>query len=216
MHRRPRLTYANVAATIALVIAVGGGTVFAAVQLSKNNVRSRHIAPKQVKNSDIAPNAVTSRKIKNRTVSPGDLAVGLLSKVVDVKGSSSGGPQGALNVVGPVPLPLTGTTSFTSAPGQVVALVAEAQFTFASANPGMFCSPSVQLLIDGEETRAFVGPESNDSATAVTRLARDADGPYGLIDPGTPHTVGAQLRGDTDCTPGSTLDRVEVRIVQIG
>lgn len=214
MNSRPRLTYANVAATLALVLAVGGGTVFAAVQLSKNNVRSRHIAPKAVKTSDIAPSAVTSRKIKNRTISPADLTVGLLNQVVDAKGSATGGPQGATNVLGPVPVPLTGTTTFTSG-GQVIALAAEAQFTFASANGGMNCSPTIGLLVDGEETRLFVSPESNATTTPVTRLGRDADGPYGLVDPGSPHTVTAQLFGDTNCTPQSTLDRLEVRIVEI-
>src|SRR5215212_4100622 len=120
MHRRPRLTYANVAATVALVIAVGGGTVFAAVRLGKNSVHSRNIAPKAVKNSDIAPNAVTSGKIKNRAVGPADITVGLLNQIVDAKASASGGPQGAVNVPGPAPLPLTGKTTITPGSGQVV------------------------------------------------------------------------------------------------
>ena len=216
MSRRPRLTYANVAATLALVIAVGGGTVFAAVQLSKNNVRSRHIAPKAVKKSDIAPNAVTGRKIKNRSVFPGDLAVGLLNKVVDVRGSARGGPQGDLGVVGPVPAPLTGVTRFTSAPGEVVALAGEARFILASTTAGQNCDAVVRLFVDGQPTRVFISPEGNDTVTPVTRLARDADGPYGLLDPGTTHQISAELSGDVHCTPASTVDRLEVRIVQIG
>lgn len=216
MHRRPRLSYANVAATVALVLAVGGGTVFAAVQLSKNNVRSRHIAPKAVKNSDIAPNAVTSRKIRNRGVSPADLTVGLLNQVVDVKAAATGGPQSPVNLAGPTVVPLSGTTTFTPGAGQVTALAAEARFTLATTNALNPCSPDITLSLNGDQTRVFVSPESTNSTTAVVRLGRDADGPFGLINPGTQMTITAQLLGDPDCTAASTLDRVEVRVVQIG
>jgi hypothetical protein len=54
---RPRLTYANVIATLALFLALGGGA-YAAVQLPKNSVGA-----KQLKN-----NAVSSAKIKNGAV----------------------------------------------------------------------------------------------------------------------------------------------------
>ena len=214
MKRGPRLTFANVAATVALMIAVGGGTVFAAVQLTKNSVKSRHIAPKAVKNSDIAPNAVTSRKIKNQAVGVGDITVGLLNQVVDLKASAQGGPQSPVNVAGTTPVPLTGTTTFTPGPGQVGALAAEAQFTIASIN-ATSCSPAIALMINGEETRLFANPDGNDTATPVVRLGRDADGPFGIVDPNTPLTVSAILIGDTSCTPQSTLDRLEVRYLAI-
>jgi hypothetical protein len=54
----PRLTYANVTATLALIIAVGGASAFAATQLAKNSVGA-----KQLKK-----NAVTASKIKNGAV----------------------------------------------------------------------------------------------------------------------------------------------------
>ena len=213
MDRRPRLSYANVAATLALVIAIGGGTVYAAVQLSKNSVKSRHIAPKAVKNSDIAPNAVTSPKIKNKTVGAGDLTIGLLNQVVDVKAAAKGGPL-AVNVAGPIPVPLTGATTITPGPGQVGALAAEAQFTLATTNAS-YCSPAVGLMVNGEETRVFVSPDGNNTGTPAVQLGRDADGPFGIIDPSAPLTISAILVGDTDCTAQSTLDRVEIRYVAI-
>ncbi len=49
----------------------------------------------------------------------------------------------------------------------------------------------------------------------MTSLGRDADGPFGLINPGVPLTISAQIRGDADCTPDSQLNRLVVRIVQI-
>lgn len=45
---RGRLSYANVMATLALFVALGGG----AYALSRNEVKSRHIAPDQVKAAD--------------------------------------------------------------------------------------------------------------------------------------------------------------------
>ena len=51
---RARLTYANVAATIALVAALGGGIALA---LERNSVKSRHIADGQVRVGDANPAA---------------------------------------------------------------------------------------------------------------------------------------------------------------
>jgi hypothetical protein len=74
---RSRLTYANVVATLALFVALGGGAV-AAVSLSKNSVKSRHIANGQVKRSDIGKNAVTSAKVKARSLLASDFKAGQL------------------------------------------------------------------------------------------------------------------------------------------
>jgi hypothetical protein len=216
MNLRSRLTYANVAATTALFLAVGGGTVYAAFNLGKNDVHSKNIAPKAVKTSDLAKNAVTSPKIKDGSVQPADLAAGVMAGLSsDVTGSATGGPRGGVNANTTTPLTLTGTTTFTPQAGQVSALAAQAQYTVAVTNALEFCSPSVFLLLNGEPTRIFLSPDNANSTTLVTRLANDADGPFGLISPGTPLTISAQLRGDPDCTANSTLDRVEVRIVQI-
>jgi hypothetical protein len=49
---RGRLTYANVMASVAVFIALGG-SAYAAVMLTNNSVRSRHIAPHAVRASDV-------------------------------------------------------------------------------------------------------------------------------------------------------------------
>src|SRR3954470_11383676 len=64
---RSRLTYANVIATLALFLALGG-TGYAALKLPKNSVGS-----KQIKK-----NAVTSTKVKNGSLKKGDFAAGQL------------------------------------------------------------------------------------------------------------------------------------------
>jgi hypothetical protein len=61
---RPHLTYANVAATLALVIAVGGGTAWAA-----QKIRTRNIAYHAVTASKVNYNAITASKVKNGSLS---------------------------------------------------------------------------------------------------------------------------------------------------
>lgn len=75
---RPRLTYANVIATLALFLALGGGAAYAATNLSKNSVGA-----KQLKK-----NAVTGAKVKDGSLSAGDFKAGQLP-------TGERGPQGA-------------------------------------------------------------------------------------------------------------------------
>ena len=51
-----RLTYANVMATVAVFLSLGGGAY--AMALANNNVKSKHIAPNAVRSSDIKNGAV--------------------------------------------------------------------------------------------------------------------------------------------------------------
>lgn len=217
MDLRSRLTYANVVATLALVLALGGGTVYAALRLGKNAVDSKNISAGAVKKSDLGKNSVTSPKVKDGAIQAGDIAAGVIPQLVaDVTGSATAGPQGGVNVVGPTPLPLNGTTTFTPGAGEVSALAAEGRFTIATTNAIDNCNPAVFVFVNGEPSRIFVNPESGeDSTTLVQASGRDAAGPYGLVDPGVPLTITAEVRGDDDCTATSQLDRLEVRILQI-
>lgn len=217
MNLRSRLTYANAVATLALVLAIGGGTVYAAIRLGKDSVHSRNIAKGAVKKSDLGKNAVTSPKVKDGAIKAGDIAAGVIPELeADVTGSATAGPQGGVNSDTSSPLPLTGKTTFTPREGEVAALAAEGRFTIATTNAAQFCQPAVRLLVNGEPTRVFVSPDNGgDSTTLVQALGRDADGPFGLIDPGTPLTITAELRGDVDCAATSRLDRLDVSIVQI-
>ena len=75
---RPKLTYANVIATLALFLALGGGAAFAATQLAKNSVGA-----KQLKR-----NAVSAAKVKDGSLLAKDFKAGQLPA----------GPQGAPGV----------------------------------------------------------------------------------------------------------------------
>lgn len=64
---RFRPNYANVTATLALVVALGSGAY--AAGLGRNAVKSRNIAPRAVKTSDLAKGAVKRSKIARGAVS---------------------------------------------------------------------------------------------------------------------------------------------------
>ena len=80
---RIRLSYANVMATVAVFIALGGGAYAAlslpagsvkSKQIAKNAVRAKQIAKRAVRKKELARNAVRSRKIKDGRVKSFDLA----------------------------------------------------------------------------------------------------------------------------------------------
>lgn len=78
---RPRLTYANVASTLALVVATSTGGAYAAAtigsaQIKDDAVKSRHIAAGNVKTPDLRDGAVTGAKLADGSVSAADLGDG--------------------------------------------------------------------------------------------------------------------------------------------
>jgi hypothetical protein len=82
--RRRRPTYADVAATVALLAATGTGGAYAAglvgsADIADNAVKTRHIAKGQVKSQDLKGNAVKGAKVKNGSLTGADLADGTVS-----------------------------------------------------------------------------------------------------------------------------------------
>ena len=96
-----RLSYANVVASLALFVALGG-SAFAAVQLSKGQVKTRHLAKSAVKAKKLAPNAVTSGKVRNGSLRAKDFRTGEL--VAGASGAQGPkGDTGATGATGPFP-----------------------------------------------------------------------------------------------------------------
>ena len=60
---RPHLTYANIISTLCLFIVLGGSS-YAAIQLSKGSVKTKHIAK----------NAVTTKKVRDASLLAQDFA----------------------------------------------------------------------------------------------------------------------------------------------
>jgi hypothetical protein len=77
-HRlRRHLTFANVVSVVALFVALGGSS-YAAVALTRNSIKSKHIGKGQVKRSDLARNAVNGEKVANGSLRAQDFAPGEL------------------------------------------------------------------------------------------------------------------------------------------
>lgn len=83
----PRLTYANVIASLALFIALGGAAVAAGLpknsvgpqQIKKGGVTAKALRKKAVTSGKIAPKAVTAGKLGPNAVLPGNLGPGIIS-----------------------------------------------------------------------------------------------------------------------------------------
>jgi hypothetical protein len=78
-HLRDKVTYANVVSTIALVLALGGATAFAASTLSKNSVGTKQLRK----------NAVTGVKVKDGSLTGADVNASTLGQVPSAKAADS-------------------------------------------------------------------------------------------------------------------------------
>jgi hypothetical protein len=92
---RSHLTYANVVATLALVIAVGGGVAYAAntvfsSDIVNGEVKSVDLGDGEVRNPDLAADAVGSAKIADRQVKNADLGLGASSSNTIADGGIQG------------------------------------------------------------------------------------------------------------------------------
>ncbi len=91
---RRRITYANVASTLALVLALGGTSY--ALTLPRNSVGASQIRAQAVGSSELRSNAVLGRHIRHGSITPGDLSA---STRESLRGAQ--GPQGPTGPTGP-------------------------------------------------------------------------------------------------------------------
>jgi hypothetical protein len=149
---RPKLTYANVVATLALLIAVGGASAFAATQLAKNSVGS-----KQLKK-----NAVTTAKIKKQAVTAAKVKEGTLT-----------GTQINASTLGTVPSAQTAQTANTLAPGEgwhVVGAPGEPAFEPGWESRPIPVDPNVAYYRDHEGIVHLRGVATGGGSGAIFRL----------------------------------------------
>ena len=95
-----RLTYANVMATVALFVALGGSS-YAALGLGRSSVGARELAPNAVRKSELANRSVGSGEVINGSLLSEDFRIAPRG----VKGSKGDrgptGPAGPRGVAGP-------------------------------------------------------------------------------------------------------------------
>ncbi|WP_068398985.1 hypothetical protein [Kribbia dieselivorans] len=92
------LSYANVASTLALVVAVGGGGVALAATLPNNSVGSAQVKNNSLIGADIKDNTLTGADVKDSSLTGTDIKNGSLTGS-DVKSRSLNGSKIALNTI---------------------------------------------------------------------------------------------------------------------
>src|SRR3954453_19480620 len=95
---RARLTYANVTATLALFIALGG-TTYAAATLPRNSIGNAQLRGNSVTAAKIRSKAVGSSEIKDRSIQLRDMSNNVRSGLRGAQGvQGPAGPAGAAAV----------------------------------------------------------------------------------------------------------------------
>ena len=97
---RAKLSYANVMATIAVFVSLGGGA-YAATTLKSNQVKARHIAKNAVGPSEIKSRAVGRSELKRGAVDSLRVADGALRPQDFAAGALPMGPAGPAGAQGP-------------------------------------------------------------------------------------------------------------------
>jgi hypothetical protein len=164
-----RLTYANVTATIALFIAVGG-TSYAAVQLPRNSVGS----------AQLRAGSVGSSEVRNRSLQATDLSRAARSFLRGQRGAV--GPQGPAGPPGSAggaagSLPLT----FTAAAG----VVAQGETTSATAScpPGQRVSGGGARIDTAGDSAVKEGYPNVNNTAWTARVENNDEPPLGQPGP---------------------------------
>lgn len=156
--RRPRLTYANVVATLALFVAVGGAGAYAAGQLAPKSVGERQLRPGAVTAEKLRKNAVIAPKIKALAVKQGKIANGAVSGAKLANGAVSGDKlaDGVVTNSKLADGAVTGDKVDESSLGQVPS-AARADFAANadSANPVLFARITKEGKVDAAFTKGI-------------------------------------------------------------
>ena len=217
-----RLTYANVIASLALFLALGGGAVYAAShkanqvgtgKLKQNAVTAGKIKPNAVTQTKIRNNAVTNAKLRQGAVSLEKIAAG--TNVVGTATSAATPVSGA----GAVPVSFSAPLSFTPTAGSVYMLSVEARGTNLARSGTEQCRVSIVPLVNGAEWNTntplvLSAFEPTAEAPAGVVPAAGQTSPIGLAAAGVTQTIGARLVGSPRCSAASTAT-VAVAVTQL-
>lgn len=161
--RRYRPSHTTVVAYLALFVALGGSS-YAAVTLSKNSVKSKHIAKGEVKRSDLGGNSVTSSNVADGSLLGADFAAGQLPV-------GAPGERGVEGPQGPAGSPDTSQQvldKLIQADGSGSALDADTLDGINSLNVARFAGG---VFSDGDPTNiGYTSAKSPAGATGVYRV----------------------------------------------
>lgn len=199
-----KLTYANVASTLALFLALTGGVVWAAAKIhskdiARRAVRSSKIQTHAVNNRILAPNSVGTNKVRDGSILPQDLAGQGTILVAKLKGGSA---------------PITNTpTSYTLDPAEFTQRAGSSIVMFGRINATAASDGSnpCQIIVQTSDANDADFQGGVQAMTALTTLGPLSGGQGAAVTPDHGadfnHHLTAQLAG-FNCTPDSTVDSV--------
>jgi hypothetical protein len=213
-----RLTYANVVASLALFLALGGGAVWAATskigagQLKANAVTAGKIKANAVTQPKIRGGAVTAAKLHANAVTFGKIAAG-----TNVIATATSAPV-AVDGSGTVVVNFANPPTFTPVAGDVYLMSIEARSTNLARSGTEPCRVTVVPQVNGSE---WGGPtplllsafEPTAGAPSGVIPAAGTTSPVGLTVAGATQTIGARLLGSPRCAASSTAT-VAIAITQ--
>jgi hypothetical protein len=157
-----RATYANVSATLALVIALGGGAAFASGQLGPKSVGEPQLRPGAVTAPKLRKNAVTPPKIAAQAVKRGKLAAGAVdnSKLAGGAVSTDKLAGGAVTSEKIAAGAVTGDKVDEASLGQVPSAArADSASSAESANPVAFAAVDQEGHVDGSLSKGIAAAD---------------------------------------------------------
>jgi hypothetical protein len=210
---RARLTYVNVVSTLALLLALGAGVVYAARKIHTRDiaahaVTTRKLAKGAVKTHQLANGAVTSLKIKDGAVTPAKVS-GFTAVTARLHG-------GSLPVAGgPKPYPFT-PTGWNQSAGESELVFARITATLAAvdtSNPPFTCDASIGFTISGLTPFTNSLPVSSASATPQAITVSGLIAVPSAADTTLAHNVDATLSDNGNCTSQSQIDSFTMTVV---
>lgn len=202
---KPRLSYANVTSTLALLIALTGATAYAATKLPDKSVGEFQLRPGAVTAEKIRKNAVTAPKIKEGAIKQGKIANGSITaaKLALNSVANSSLQDGSVTNSKIAPEAVTGDKALESTFSQVPS-AAKADFATnaESANPPAFARISSEATIDSSLSKGVSVKEG--SLGGIYCVSASSFTPKGAQV--TPHFTGegdvtayVKIGGTVDC-----------------
>jgi hypothetical protein len=148
---KPKLSYANVTSTLALLLALSGATAYAASKLPDKSVGEFQLRPGAVTAQKIRKNAVTSPKIKEGAIKQGKIANGSITAQKLTLGSVANASLQAGSVTNEklAPEAVTGDKALESTFSQVPSANRANSAAFAdSSNPEAFGLITSEAIVD--------------------------------------------------------------------
>ena len=202
---KPKLTYANVVATLALFIAIGGATAFAASKLPNRSVGEPQLRPGAVTAEKLRTNAVTAPKIKAGAVKQGKLASGSVTAAKMTAGAIENGSLAPNSVTNDkiAPEAVTGDKIAENTLSQVPsASRADFAVNAESGNPPAFASVSKEATLNTSQSKNVSVREGN--LAGIYCVSVSGFNPAGVqvtpqFEGGGPISVFAKIGGTASC-----------------